>query len=334
MKIAILGAGGFIGSNLVEFLLSRAEHEIIGVDVTDEKLAGIGGAQFTFHTADVESEGDLVDSIVRDTDVVVDLIAYANPSIYVKDPLSVVKLNFFENYNVVEMCVRHGTRLIQYSTAEVYGHPSGETYDEDTSRLVAGPVQKQRWIYSCAKQLLERVVHAYGLSGDLAYTIVRPFNFVGPRFDYLVDAGSMGGPRLFAHYISALLTGGPMYLVDGGHRHRSFTHIADANTAFQTMLDHPNAHNEIFNVGNPGVNVTVRQVAELMLSLFEELTGASPTSELVEVDGETFYGAGYEDVDRILPSIDKLSALGWRPEHGLERTFRDAMLSYLPVPAE
>lgn len=329
MNIAILGAGGFIGSNLVEFLLERDEHQIVGLDVTDDKLAGIGGPGFQFVKADVSQDRDLVEGVVRDTDVVVDLVAYANPSIYVETPLKVVDLNFFENHRIIELCVRHGKRLIQYSTSEVYGHPSGDAYHEDTSNLVVGPIQKQRWIYAAAKQLLERVVYGHGLAGDLDYTVVRPFNFVGPRFDYLVTPGSMGGPRLFAHNMSALLTGGPMYLVDGGHRHRSFTHIADANTAFQTMLDHPGAHNEIFNVGNPSVNVTVRQVAELMKDIYQELTGRPAACELVEVDGDTFYGKGYEDVDRVPPSIDKLRALGWEPRHGLSEIFTDAIEYYV-----
>ena len=329
MNIAILGAGGFIGSNLIEYLMERGEHRLVGVDITDEKLAGIGGPQFRFIKADVSQNRDLVEDVVRDTDVVVDLIAYANPSIYVESPLEVVDLNFFENHRIVEMCVRHQKRLIQYSTAEVYGHPTDEFYFEDTSDLRLGPIHKQRWIYSAAKQLLERVVYAHGQAGDLDFTLVRPFNFVGPRFDYLVPSESMGGPRLFAHFMSALLSGGPMYLVDGGWRHRSFTHIADANTAFEILLDHPGARNEIFNIGNPAINVTVRQVAELMCDLYEELTGKPAPCELVEVDGETFYGIGYEDTDRVPPSIDKLRALGWEPRHGLRDIFRDAMLTYL-----
>ena len=330
MKIAMLGAGGFVGSNLVEFLMGQDEHHVVGVDTADDKLAGIGGPQFEFYKGDIRQDRDLIEGVVRDCDVVVDLVAYANPSIYVERPLEVVDLNFFENYRVMELCIHTRKRLIQYSSSEVYGHPEGDRYHEDTSSLVAGPIQKQRWIYAAAKQLLERVVHAHGLAGDLDYTIVRPFNFLGPRLDYLVPSGAMGGPRLFAHYMSALLSGGPMYLVDGGHHHRSFTHIADANTAFQAMLDHPGAHNEIFNVGNPTINATVRQVAELMRDIYKELTSKPASCELVEVDGETFYGEGYEDVDRVPPNIDKLRALGWEPRYGLREALKDAMEFYVP----
>ena len=47
MQIAILGAGGFVGSHLVEHLLSRGEHSVVALDVSDEKLAGICGVYST-----------------------------------------------------------------------------------------------------------------------------------------------------------------------------------------------------------------------------------------------------------------------------------------------
>jgi len=237
MKIAILGAGGFIGSHLVEHLLARTEHGVVGLDVTDDKLRGITGGNFTFVRADVRSRSQ-VEEVIRRADVVVDLVAYANPSIYVTSPLEVFDLNFMQNLEVARLCIRHGKRLIQYSTAEVYGKAvAGDAFSEETTDLVVGPIHRQRWIYASAKILLERVLYAHGVAGDLDYTIVRPFNFVGPRIDYLVPAHAIGGPRVFPHFMSALLTGGPIRLVDGGRVHRTFTDIHDANSAFQILLD-------------------------------------------------------------------------------------------------
>ena len=328
MKITILGAGGFIGSHLVEYLLGCSEHEVVGVDLSGEKLEGIDGPNFTFMKADVH---EIPDQVLRDADVVVDLIAYANPSIYVESPLDVFRLNFQANLDVVETCARHGKRLIQYSTSEVYGKHQGdsELYSEDTSDLIMGPVTKQRWIYAASKQLLERVIHAYGLRGDLEYSILRPFNFIGPRIDQLVPAGTMGGPRVFAHFMSALLEGGPMHLVDGGHVHRTFLSIYEANTAFQAILDHPQSRNEIFNVGHPDNSITIRDLAGLMMDLYEGLMDRRPRCEVVEVSGETFYGAGYEDMDRVPPDISKLRALGWEPRMDLSTTFGDTIRYYL-----
>lgn len=326
MRLFIIGAGGFIGSNLVEYLIERGEHEIVGVDITDEKLMGIGGANFTYIDADVTESPELVDKLVSETDVVIDLIAYANPSIYVSSPLEVAKLNFFENLKIIEACIQHEKRLFQYSTSEVYGK-SGHAgaYNEDTSDLVLGPTNKQRWIYASGKQYLERIIHAHGLLGDIEYTIVRPFNFVGPRFDYLVEAETLGGPRVFAHFMSALLTEGPMYLVDGGDQRRSFTHIADANDAFTVLLDSPESFNQIYNIGNPATDISIRELAFYMMGLYEEFTGRRPQNKIIEISGEGFYGVGYEDMDRVPPDISKLRALGWEPTRDRRETFMDAM---------
>ena len=329
VRILVLGAGGFIGSNLVEHLVARGEHEILGVDLSDEKLQRISGSNFEFIKADVTKSEDLLDSLISETDLVADLIAYANPSIYIESPLDVIELNFIENVKTVKLCVKHGKRLFQYSTSEVYGKPSGDSYIEDETDLVVGPVNRQRWVYAASKQLLERVVHAYGLSGDLEYTVVRPFNFVGPRFDYLVPAGTMGGPRAFSHFMSALLTGGPIYLVDGGEQRRSFVHIDDASEAVSILLEHPAALNDVFNIGNPGNDVSIKDLVGLMMRLYGEMTGEEPQNEVIEVSGEEFYGAGYEDSNRVIPDISKLQGLGWAPTHDLESTFRATMDSYL-----
>ena len=329
-NIAILGAGGFVGSHLVDTLIAQGRHEIVGLDLDNEKLKGIEGPNFRFVRADAADESDTLEQIIKDSDVVVDLIAHANPSIYVKAPLDVFELNFLANLRIVDLCVKHGKRLIQYSTSEVYGHPDGQPlYAEDESNLVMGPVSEQRWIYASSKQLLERVLHAHGLRGDLDYTIARPFNFIGPRLDYLVAPGSMGGPRVLAHFLSALLGGGPMYLVNGGHAHRSFTHILDANSAFVAMLENSGAHNEIFNIGNPAINISIRDFAVLLQDLYEELTGIRVDSELIEIGGEDFYGEGYADTDRVPPDVTKLRSLGWEPQRDLRTALVDTMEYYL-----
>ena len=336
MNIAIVGAGGFIGSHLVEHLVERGEHCLVAVDVTDEKLTSIDADSFVFHQADIRDERELVEDVIRSSDLVVDLVAHANPSMYVTSPIEVFDLNFTENLNIAKLCIQHQKRLVQYSSAEVYGKAiKGDSFSEDATDLVLGPITRQRWIYAAAKGLLERVLHAHGLAGELEYTIIRPFNFIGSRIDYLVPAGSMGGPRVFPHFMSALLSGGAMYLVDGGHVHRAFLHIEDANRAFQTLIDHPDAsRNEIFNIGNPANNTSIRDLALLMMEVYEELTGNAPISKLVEVSGEEFYGEGYEDGNRHPPDIQKLRSLGWGPLSDLRSTIKETMNYYLSSPEQ
>lgn len=332
MKILLLGAGGFVGSHLVDHLVERGEHEVVGLDVAAEKLAEVDPSRYEFHRFDIQ-RGDpaYLEALVQGADVVVDLIAYANPSLYVSSPLEVFELNFMQNLDVAKLCIRHGKRLIQYSSAEVYGKSDGgDLCREYESDSIFGPMDKSRWIYATGKLLLERVLHAYGEAGQLEYTIVRPFNFVGSRIDYLVPANAVGGPRVFPHFMSALLTGGPIRLVNGGHVHRAFLHIDDANAAFQVLLDRRDeARNQVFNVGNPDSNTTIRDLALLMCELYEELRGEPAPSRIEDIDGEQFYGAGYEDGDRLPPDISRLRALGWSPRYDLRSTIADTMRGYL-----
>jgi UDP-apiose/xylose synthase len=331
MRITILGAGGFIGSHMVEHLLALGGYEISGLDLSSEKLIGIGDRHLRFYEADVRRSPELVENLVRGADAVVDLIAYANPSMYVTEPLEVFELNFIQNLEIAKLCVAHRKRLIQYSSAEVYGKSTeGTAYHEDLTDGVLGPVHKQRWIYATAKMLLERVLFAQGVAGQLEFTIIRPFNFIGSRIDYLVPANAIGGPRVFPHFMSALLTGGPLRLVDGGEVKRAFMHIEDANAGFQAILEHrEESRNQIFNLGNPANNLTIRELSRLMLELYEELTGVPSVSQLVEISGEEFYGVGYEDSSRLPPDVSKLRALGWSPRHDIRSTLRDAMAYYL-----
>ena len=330
MNVAVFGAGGFVGSHMVERLLDDG-HGVVGIDRDDEKLeTRRPGLQF--HRVDVRDEPTLLDEVIEGVDVVVDLVAYANPSIYVEAPLDVFDVNFMTNLDIAQRCAKHGRRLIQYSSAEVYGTftSTDGTAMEDETPLTYGPIHKHRWIYASAKQLLERVLHAHGLAGDLDYTVIRPFNFVGPRMDYLVPAGTFGGPRVVPHFVSALLTGGPMHLVDGGSARRTFLHIDDATDAFMVLLYAPDqARNQVFNVGNPANDVSIRELALLMCEIYEELTGSSESAHLVEISGEEFYGDGYEDGTRLPPDISKIQRLGWAPRHGLRRTLRDTVEHHL-----
>ena len=330
MHVAVLGAGGFVGSHIVDRLLAEGE-TVTGLDREDTKL-DTDRPGLTFHRMDVRDDPSLVDEVIARTDVVVDLVAYANPSIYVKAPLDVFDVNFRTNLDIAERCVAHGRRLIQYSSAEVYGMFQGTDglASEDSTPLSYGPIHKHRWIYACAKQLLERVLHAHGLAGSLEYTIIRPFNFVGPRMDYLVPAGTRGGPRVVPHFVSALLTVGPMYLVDGGDARRTFTHIDDATDAFMTVLRaREQSRNEIFNVGNPDNDLSMRELAQLLMVIYEDLTGQPPDTELLEIGGEEFYGEGYDDETRLPPDISKIAQLGWTPKYDLETTLRDTLLHHL-----
>jgi nucleoside-diphosphate-sugar epimerase len=243
MRVLLLGVGGFIGSHLADRLLRDPSYDVEGLDLSDEKLdQALQVPRFKFVRADIRHERTTTLAMIDRADVVVDLIAHANPSLYVAKPLDVFDLNFTENLHIAEACVQKGKRLVQFSTCEVYGKtlaavapdtlqdpddPRHAVFSEDATDFILGPVNKHRWIYACAKQLLERVIHAYGLREGLNWSVVRPFNFIGPKIDYLTTEQD-GNPRVFSHFLTALLEGTQMKLVDGGRHRRCYTYIDDA----------------------------------------------------------------------------------------------------------
>jgi len=330
VKIALFGASGFVGSNLAHAIVETSDHTVTLCDIEDSKLKlRFENAPFHFEHVDISSQAERVEEIVADSDLVFDLAAYVHPAMFVAKPLDVVQLNFFDCLNVINSCVKTKTRLIHFSTSEVYGKTSGSVaaFKEDESDLIVGPIQNQRWIYSCAKQLLDRMIYAHGIENGLDFTLVRPFNFVGPLMDkYVRDWSFDDNPRVFANFMSSLAYNRPIQLVDGGKNRRCFTHIDDATAALCAIIDHKDEMNrQIVNIGNPENECTIAELAMMMRDLYQAHFDPSTNVPIKSVPSSEFYGKGYEDCDRRLPDISKLQAIGWNPRKGLDETILSSM---------
>ena len=348
MEVLVLGAAGFIGAHVTERLLKH-NHSVTGVDLYSDKLQEfMSHQQLQFHLVDIRDPEFDLEKQVQAADLVIDLIAYANPGLYIKMPLEVFNLNFTENLKIAQACVKFQKRLIQFSTCEVYGRtiasmpdagledpedPAHATFSEDGSPLILGPIGKHRWIYACAKQLLERVLHAYGYEQNFNYTIIRPFNFIGPKIDYLLSETD-GIPRVFSFFMDGLLNGTKMVLVDGGHRRRSYTYIDDAVDCIYRIIENPDGvcDRQIFNIGHPGNEVSIREMAHQMRDIYARKFKQPeiPLPEIVVESGEEFYGAGYEDSDRRIPDITKArTLLNWEPHWGFTEMLEETMDYYV-----
>ena len=349
MKILTLGAAGFIGSHLTKRLL-KERHQVTAVDIYSDKVAEyLDHENLEFIQQDIRSPEWNLDQAVADADLVIDLIAYANPGLYLRIPLEVFHLNFTENLKIAEACVRHSKRLIQYSTCEVYGRtaaslknagladpedPIHATFSEDTSEYILGPVSKHRWIYSSAKQLLERVLHAYGIEKGFNYTIIRPFNFIGPKIDFLPTDNKDGIPRVFSYFMDALFNGTQMKLVNGGTARRCYTYIDDAIECTYRIVQNPGGvcDRQIFNIGSPYNEISIRQMAETMREIYARKFRDSDVRlpDIVSVTGEEFYGEGYDDSDRRIPDITKArTRLGWEPVWNVHDTIEATMQAHV-----
>ena len=343
-KILVLGVNGFIGNSLAEKVLKDTDWELYGMDLRDDKLDSCHGHErFHFVEGDIAINKEWIEYHVKKCDVVMPLVAIATPATYVKEPLRVFQLDFEENLNVVRLCVKYKKRLIFPSTSEVYGMCTDEEFNEDTSPLMLGPINKQRWIYSASKQLLDRVIWAYGFQQGLKFTLFRPFNWIGPKLDELItDTEKEGSSRVVTQFISNLLLGEPIRLVDGGMQKRCFTYIDDGIACLMKIIENKDGKcdGEIFNIGNPNNEATVKELAQKLKKMFmahPSTKKLKKQSEIIEVFSKDYYGEGYQDIDRRVPSVDKArKMLGWKPKVDLDTALRktlEYLSQYKPVMA-
>lgn len=339
MRLLILGAGGFIGSYLTRALLNNSDHLITAVDTDFDKLEyllqGNNFEKLKCRNVDIRKDDGVLRELIQDSDAVIDLIAHANPVKYVENPLEVVQLNFFDNWKIANMAKDAGSFLVQFSSCEVYGLADGNIFpfSEDNSRCVLGPIREERWIYSSAKQLLERMIYALQRDG-LDFCIIRPFNFVGPGMDYLPEDLSTAGPRVVPHFIGCLLRGEPLPLVDGGRNLRSYTFVEDAIDGICHILADLNGvfRNRIVNIGHPGNETSIADLAHMLIKIYQDETGTTHHAGVLDVRGDTYYGEGYADCDRRIPDISQLASVGWQPKYDLENTMRSTLIPYTREP--
>ncbi len=323
-RVLILGINGFIGNFLSERLLQEDHYEVHGMDLNNAAIKRLEShPNFYFHEGDISIHSEWIEYHIKKCDVIIPLVAIATPIEYTRNPLRVFELDFEENLKIIRYCAKYGKRVIFPSTSEVYGMCDDPEFDEDTSRLIVGPINKQRWIYSACKQLIDRVIWAYGQRDGLRFTLFRPFNWLGPRLDSL-DAARIGSSRAITQLILNLVEGTPLLLIDGGEQKRCFTDVSEGIECLYRIIENDNGvcDGKIFNIGNPKNEASIKELAKLVVSEFEkhELRGHFPPfAGLREIESKSYYGDGYQDVTHRRPSIrNAIKYLSWEPKIPLE----------------
>jgi len=332
-RVLILGVNGFIGNFLVERLLRDGGYEVHGMDLNSDQIARLKTEpDFYFHEGDISIHSEWIEYHVKKCDVVLPLVAIATPIEYTRNPLRVFELDFEENLRIVRYCAKYGTRLIFPSTSEVYGMCQDSEFDENKSNFILGPISKQRWIYSCSKQLMDRVIWAYGKKENLPFTLFRPFNWIGPRLDSL-DSARIGSSRAITQLILNLVEGTPIQLIDGGAQKRCFTDVAEGVECLFRIIENRNniCNGQIFNIGNPDNEASIRRMAEILVEKFDKhplRDRFPPFAGMVEIESRRYYGDGYQDVQHRRPSIDNARRLlDWHPRIMLDASI-DETLDY------
>ncbi|MBE6372701.1 MAG: bifunctional UDP-4-amino-4-deoxy-L-arabinose formyltransferase/UDP-glucuronic acid oxidase ArnA [Lentisphaerae bacterium] len=323
-SVLILGVNGFIGSAISNRLLEDGNYEVYGMDLRSNYIADLlKHPDFHFFEGDISINREWIEYHVRKCDVVLPLVAIATPIEYTRNPLRVFELDFEENLRIVRYCVKYHKRIIFPSTSEVYGMCTDESFDEDNSPLITGPIRMQRWIYSCSKQMLDRVIWAYGSKDQLKFTLFRPFNWMGPKLDSLSSA-RIGSSRAITQLILNLVQGTPIQLIDGGEQKRCFTHVTDGIECLFRIIENKDGKcdGKIINIGCPANEASIKELAEMLVKQFDKhplRKKFPPFAGYKLVESGTFYGKGYQDVQHRKPSIRNAARyVGWKPVVKLE----------------
>jgi nucleoside-diphosphate-sugar epimerase len=337
-KILILGVNGFIGHHLSKRILETTDWHVYGMDMMTDRITGIleneaYQARMHFFEGDITINREWVEYHVKKCDVILPLVAIATPSTYVSQPLRVFELDFEANLPIVRSAARYGKHLVFPSTSEVYGLCHDDEFDPEASELVCGPINKPRWIYSCAKQLMDRVIWGYGMQEQLNFTLFRPFNWIGAGLDS-IHTPKEGSSRVVTQFFGHIVRGENICLVDGGQQKRTFTYIDDGIDALIKIIANKDgiASGKIYNIGNPANNHSVRELADMMLKLaaeYPEYADSARQVELLETTAAAYYGKGYQDVQNRVPKITNTCAeLDWKPGVTMADALRNIFNAY------
>lgn len=292
MKLLVTGAAGFIGSHLVERLLSLG-HEVYSLDdlstgQTDNLKSFIRHRKHTF-VHDSVSNRRVLSELIQHVDAVFHLAAMLGVKNTVENPLAVIESNVEGTRHVFETAYKNGAKVILASTSEIYGKNAELPFREDSDRVL-GPPSVHRWCYATAKAIDEHMAFAYAEKG-LAVSVLRYFNTYGPR----QTSSQYGG--VVARFIKAALTGMPLNVHGDGTQSRCFTYIEDTVAGTVAALSRK-ANGFAFNIGTTH-SITIRELAHTVRRL------ANRQSSIVYVPYEEAYGPGYEDMPARVPDLNR-----------------------------
>lgn len=330
MKILILGGDGFIGSHLLSYHTALGDTcQVVDINSlrTNPESQDYQYIRGNLRTHSIDKYLDNYSP-----DLVYNCVAVATPHYYVKYPHDTYELDFKINWeNICKPLISKKIPFVHFSTSEVYGKRWESEYCEDDSDLILGPTHKSRWIYANSKIMLEQLI----MSGESReFIIIRPQNFFGWNMDWLPSMAENQDktwiPRLPAQCLDALLSNKPIPCVSPGNQKRCYTHISDAIAAIDSLNYYfDTCKGQIFNVGNPNNEITVKDFINKFRDSYKSITG-NDTQEPIQIDGTKLYGKGYEDSERRLFSSSKIEKYTkWQPtvniDFGIKMTIKQAV---------
>ena len=303
----ITGGAGFIGSHLAERLLGQGERVVVIDDFSTGSQANLAAVADNPNLTLIESDVigcESLGQLVAESGYVFHLAAAVGVDLVVQSPIRTIETNLKATEAILEAATPGRTPMLLPSSSEVYGKSSREGFAE-TDDLLIGPPTLGRWSYACSKLMDEFLALAFHAERQLPVTVARIFNTVGPR-----QTGRYG--MVLPRFVEAAKAGEPLRVFGDGRQSRCFCHVNDTVEALLRLAKCDRAAGGVFNIGSTE-ETTILNLAKRVI----DLTGSRSEIELVPYDEA--YDAGFEDMKRRKPVIDKLEAFtGFRPATGLD----------------
>lgn len=255
--ILITGAAGFIGSHLCDFLVAK-KYNVIGADnlFTGSKdnirhLFLKKNFRFIQH--------DIIEPLFLDStkiDQVYNLACPASPIHYQFNAIRTIKANTIGVINMLGLAKKHGARILQASTSEIYGdpeeHPQKETYRGNVNTI--GP----RACYDEGKRVAETLFFDYYRKHKFDIRVARIFNTYGPRM-------AENDGRVVSNFILEALKGEDITVYGNGEQTRSFCYVSDMVEGLYRLMNAENFVGPV-NLGNPS-ELKIIEIAKKIIKL-------------------------------------------------------------------
>lgn len=304
----ITGGAGFIGSHLAEKLIDLDQRVVLLDDLSSGSIKNLdrirSHANLQLITNNVVSQPVLAEA-VDVADIVVHLAATVGVFNIVENPVQTIMNNVGGSEAVLKAAAKKKKKVIVASTSEVYGKSLALPFNEQGD-LVFGPTSNSRWSYAASKAIDEFLALSYWQHFGVPTTVVRLFNTIGPR---QVGRYGMVVPRFMAQALS----GQDLTVYGNGLQSRCFSYVSDIVEGILLLASNDKAVGEVFNLGN-SKEVSIADLARKVIAI----TGANVGIKYVPYD--IAYDRGFEDMERRIPDIGKISALtGFAPKVDLDQ---------------
>jgi UDP-glucose 4-epimerase len=306
-NILVTGGAGFIGSHLCETLIEKGHHVVAMDDLSTGSLDNIQHLDCTPKFQFVREtimNSQVLDRLASGADTIIHLAAAVGVKLIVENPVRTITTNIMGTEAVLSAANRYSCKVLIASSSEVYGKGVRVPVREDDDRLM-GSTSHSRWSYAASKAVDEFLGLAYYQQYGLPIVILRFFNTVGPR-----QTGRYG--MVVPRFVRQALHGQPLTVFGDGQQSRCFADVADVTSAVVKLMDHPEAIGQVFNIGTTE-EITIRDLAQRVIDMI------GSQSEIQYVPYDQAYAPGFEDMQRRVPSLEKINRLiGYEPQYLLD----------------